>query len=55
MTHLPDNIGADGVRLTPAEVARLNQSIAAIAIRGARLPDAVLAYSGVEAPFKETR
>lgn len=49
MAHLEDNLGAAGVRFTPAELSELNQSIAAIAIRGARLPDAVLAYSGVEA------
>lgn len=55
MAHLEDNLGAAGVRFTLAELTELNQSIAAIAIRGARLPDAVLAYSGVEAPFRGSR
>ncbi|MCM2564588.1 MULTISPECIES: aldo/keto reductase [Janthinobacterium] len=53
MAHLLDNIGAAHVRLTSGEVAELNQAVAAIPIRGARLPDAVLAYSGVEAPLRE--
>ncbi|MED5612966.1 aldo/keto reductase [Janthinobacterium sp. P210005] len=52
MAHLLDNIGAAGVRLTAAEVAELNQAVAAIRVRGARLPDAVLAYSGVEAAVR---
>ena len=47
MAHMLDNIGAAEVRFTPAEVAELNQAVAAIAVRRARLPDAVLAYSGV--------
>jgi aryl-alcohol dehydrogenase-like predicted oxidoreductase len=44
-----ENIGAAAVRLTPAELAELNRSVSAIQIRGARLPDAVLVFSGVEA------
>ncbi|PIF13146.1 aldo/keto reductase [Janthinobacterium sp. 13] len=52
MAHMLDNIGAAGVRLTAAEVAELNQAVAAIRVRGARLPDAVLAYSGVEAAVR---
>ena len=55
MAHLLDNIGAAGVPLTPVEVAELNQAVAAIKVRGARLPDAVLAYSGVEAAVRESR
>ena len=55
MAHLEDNLGAAGVHFTSAEVAELNQAVAAITVQGARLPDAVLAYSGVEAPFKQTR
>lgn len=55
MAHMLDNIGAADVRLTAAEVTELNQAVAAIRVRGARLPDAVLAYSGVEAPFRESR
>lgn len=52
MAHLLDNIGAAGVRFTPDEVSELNQAISAIEIRGARLPDAVLKFSDVEAPAK---
>ena len=52
MPHLLDNIGAATVQFTPAEHAELNASAAAIQIKGARLPDAVLAFSGVEAPEK---
>ncbi|MDN2701066.1 aldo/keto reductase [Janthinobacterium sp. SUN100] len=54
MAHLLDNIGAAEVRFTPAEVAELNQAVAAIRVRGARLPDAVLTYSGVEAAVRPT-
>ncbi|MBZ9700539.1 MULTISPECIES: aldo/keto reductase [unclassified Mesorhizobium] len=52
MAHMLDNIGADHVRFTADEVAALNKQIAAIPIKGERLPAAVLAYSGVEAPEK---
>jgi aryl-alcohol dehydrogenase-like predicted oxidoreductase len=50
--HMLENIGATEVVLTPSEAAELNQSVSAIQIQGARLPDAVLAFSGVEAPPK---
>ena len=52
MPHMIENIGAAAVRFTAAELAELNQSVSAIQIRGARLPDAVLVFSGVEAPSK---
>ncbi|WP_226889243.1 aldo/keto reductase [Nostoc sp. MG11] len=52
MAHMIENIGAAAVRFTPAELAELNQSVSAIQIRGARLPNAVLVFSGVEAPSK---
>lgn len=52
MAHMQENIGAAGVRFTPAEVAELNRSVQAIEIKGARLPDAVLAFSDVEAPVR---
>jgi hypothetical protein len=51
--HMLDNIGADQVRFTLPELAELNASVAAIDIRGARLPDQVLVFSGVEAPAKK--
>ena len=53
MAHMLDNIGADHVRFIPSELAELNASVAAIDIRGARLPDQVLVFSGVEAPAKK--
>ncbi|WP_258194582.1 aldo/keto reductase [Janthinobacterium sp. PAMC25594] len=52
MAHLEDNLGAAGVRFTPAELAKLNQSVAAIRVQGTRLPDAVLAHSRLEATVK---
>ena len=52
MAHMLENIGAAAVRLTPAEVAEMNRSVSAIQVHGARLPDAVLGFSGVEAPPK---
>lgn len=52
MAHMLENIGASEVRLTASEAAELSQAVRAIAVRGARLPDAVQAYSDVEAPPK---
>ncbi len=50
MPHLLENIGAALVTFTTAEIGELNAAVAAIEVRGQRLPDAVLAFSGVEAP-----
>jgi aryl-alcohol dehydrogenase-like predicted oxidoreductase len=52
MAHMLDNIGAAAVRFTPPELAELSASVSAIKIEGARLPEFVLAFSGVEAPPK---
>lgn len=52
MAHMIENAGAAAVTFSAAEVAELNQAVAAIKVQGARLPDAVLVYSGVEAPPK---
>jgi aryl-alcohol dehydrogenase-like predicted oxidoreductase len=52
MAHMLENVGATSVRFTPSEVAELNASVSAIKVQGARLPDAVLVYSGVEAPLR---
>jgi aryl-alcohol dehydrogenase-like predicted oxidoreductase len=49
MPHMIENIGAATVQFTAGELGELNQSVSAIEIRGARLPDAVLVFSGVEA------
>lgn len=50
MAHMLENVGAASVAFTPEEVAELDKAISAIEVRGARLPDQVLVYSGVEAP-----
>jgi aryl-alcohol dehydrogenase-like predicted oxidoreductase len=52
MAHMVENSGADGVRFTPSEISELNSAVRAIEVKGQRLPDAVLAFSGVEAPMK---
>ena len=52
MPHMLENIGATAVQFTASELAELNRAVSAIEIRGVRLPDAVLVYSGVEAPPK---
>jgi len=52
MPHLLENLGADAVKFTSAENAELNASLSAIEVQGARLPEAVLQFSGVEAPLK---
>jgi len=50
MPHMLENIGVAAVRFTPAELTELNSAVSVIEIRGARLPDQVLLFSGVEAP-----
>lgn len=50
MPHMQENIGAAFVSFAPDEIVELNKAVAAIQIKGARLPDQVLVYSGVEAP-----
>jgi aryl-alcohol dehydrogenase-like predicted oxidoreductase len=55
MTHMLDNIGAVNVQFTPSELLELNRSVAAIQVQGARLPEPVLALSGVEAPRRPGR
>ena len=52
MAHMLENIGADGVQFTAAERTELNQSVAAIEVQGTRLPEGILAMSGLEAPPK---
>jgi hypothetical protein len=49
MAHMLQNTGAAAIRFTPAELAEFSAAVNAIEVRGARLPDAVLAYSEVEA------
>jgi aryl-alcohol dehydrogenase-like predicted oxidoreductase len=52
MGHLLDNIGAAEVAFTADELKAFNAALADITIQGERLPPAVLAFSGVEAPPK---
>jgi len=52
MAHMLENIGAAAIQFTPAEIVELNRSVSAIQVRGARLPDFVQVFSGVEAPPK---
>jgi aryl-alcohol dehydrogenase-like predicted oxidoreductase len=53
MPHMLENIGASTVRWTQSELAELNAAVSAIKIQGARLPDQVLVFSGVEGPPKK--
>jgi aryl-alcohol dehydrogenase-like predicted oxidoreductase len=53
MPHLLDNLSADAVRFTPAELRELNAAIARFPVHGTRLPAGVLRLSGVEAPAKQ--
>jgi aryl-alcohol dehydrogenase-like predicted oxidoreductase len=53
MAHMLQNNGADAVRFSPSELTELNAAVSAIEIRGARLPEQVLVFSGVEAPPKK--
>jgi aryl-alcohol dehydrogenase-like predicted oxidoreductase len=53
MAHMIENSGADTVQFTDGEITELNESVSAIEVLGARLPDGVLSLSGVEAPPQE--
>ncbi|MCC7436198.1 MAG: aldo/keto reductase [Methanoregulaceae archaeon] len=52
MQHMIENIGSTAIRFTPAELDELNAAVRGIEIRGLRLPEGVLMFSGVEAPPK---
>lgn len=53
MPHLLENIVATSISFSAEETTELNAAVSAIKVRGQRLPDAVLAYSAVEAPEKK--
>lgn len=53
MAHMIDNSGAALVQFTRAELDELNSDVRTIEVTGQRLPDAVLIFSGVEAPPKK--
>jgi len=50
--HMTENLGAVSISFTAQELQQLNAAVAAIRIQGDRLPPAVMAMSGVEAPPK---
>ena len=53
MAHMLENSGAGEVRFSSSEIAELNTAVRAFEVRGARLPEQVLLFSGVEAPSKK--
>ncbi len=53
LPHMLENVGAASIQFSSTELTELDDALSAIKIQGARLPDTVLAYSGVEAPFKQ--
>lgn len=53
MAHMIQNVGASSVVFTPDELKELNASLSDLHIQGQRLPDVVLAFSGVEAPLNK--
>ncbi|MFM6842117.1 MAG: aldo/keto reductase [Candidatus Planktophila sp.] len=50
IAHMIENVGAAKVRFTQAELQELNFEVGQISVKGDRLPPAVQAFSGVEAP-----
>jgi aryl-alcohol dehydrogenase-like predicted oxidoreductase len=52
MAHMIENVGGSSVTFSQDELKDLNASVSSIQIQGKRLPDGVLALSGVEAPPK---
>lgn len=52
MPHMLENAGASALTFTPDELAELNSQVAAIDVRGARMPPMVAEWSGVDAPQK---
>ena len=53
MAHMLENNGADSVKFSAEELNQFNTELAKIEIKGARLPEFVLAFSDVEAPVKK--
>jgi aryl-alcohol dehydrogenase-like predicted oxidoreductase len=51
MAHMLENSGSTAIQFTAEEIEELNAAVRAIEVVGARLPDGVLAFSGVEAPL----
>lgn len=53
MPHMLENIGANEVRFAPDELRQFRTELEKIVIKGDRLPQAVLQFSGVEAPLRK--
>ena len=53
MAHMLENVGATDVKFTADELKQFEQELSTISIKGLRLPQAVLAFSNVEAPSKQ--
>lgn len=52
MAHMLENCGAASVIFTPSEIEEFDKAVRSIEVKGQRLPEAVLQFSGVEAPPK---
>jgi aryl-alcohol dehydrogenase-like predicted oxidoreductase len=52
MAHMLENAGTSSFTFSQDELKELNASVSSIQIQGKRLPDGVLALSGVEAAPK---
>jgi len=52
MAHMIENIGAEKVKFSSAELLEFNTQLNAITIQGERLPAFIQAFSDVEAPLK---
>jgi aryl-alcohol dehydrogenase-like predicted oxidoreductase len=55
MAHMLENVDAAAIAFTPSDLAEFNAALTTIEVRGQRLPDAVLAFSEVEAATPEER
>lgn len=53
MAHMLENTGAANVKFTTDDLTKFNAELATIKIEGVRLPEFVLAFSGIEAPPKK--
>jgi aryl-alcohol dehydrogenase-like predicted oxidoreductase len=51
-THLLENLGAEEVTFSDAQLRELDAALAGITIQGDRLPAAALAMTGIEAPSR---
>lgn len=52
MAHMLENTKAGDIKFTADEIKQFNKEVSAITVKGMRLPQAVLNFSGVEAPAK---